>query len=121
VSVSTFLANAGALSNFLPDVIEFGPANATSTDYLDFVNNGRMQRENTLYTDAFSDFSNRKRFPVGSVGTADDQPLLKLNSLFVTFFDLHMYLNSITGFKIRDICPEHFVFKLFDNVHAQTP
>lgn len=65
--------------------------------HLDFIQHGRVEREDAFYSDTVRYFPNRKAGSKPTLMPSYNNSFKDLNPFLVTFFDAHMDPNSIPG------------------------
>ena len=92
------LFHTGSFTLTTTEVKQPGTAYFAQAHYVDFVNVGRQQGENSLHANAVGNFAYRKRLAARVWVTALDYCAgEKLNTLFGTFTYFNVYIDRITG------------------------
>src|SRR6218665_3052688 len=93
---SDLLFDAGSLAMLTFQVIQLCSPHATGFQYFDLVDRRRYYREDTLYANAVGHLAYGKRLAIGAAAFALDYSALKLlNTLLITFFDLHVNIHRV--------------------------
>ena len=104
----------GCFALFAAQVIQSCSSHHASACYFYFVNVRRKQGEYFFYPYTARDFPDSKGLAIGiDVLALNDSALKLLNSFFVTFFDLHMYVDGVPCLKGREGLPAFVVGSLY--------
>ena len=80
------------------------PAYLTHTNDVNFVDVGRQNRKNPLYTNAIRYFADGERFATAArIPALNNRSGENLNALFVAFPDFDVYVNRITRPESRQV------------------
>jgi hypothetical protein len=96
----------GGFANPIAQIVEFRPAYFTTTDDLDIGNPGRVEQENSFYSHTLEDFAYCNRFVDTAMAFGDDNTLVGLNPLFISFDDSHPYPDRVTDMDNGQIALE---------------
>ena len=103
---SIFFLDSSSLSAEITQVVKLRTANSAEPYNVDMINNGRVQRKDTLDANAETDLSDSDRFTRSTVFAGDHYALKNLKTFFVAFLDADVDLNGIARLKRRDIFPQ---------------
>src|SRR4051812_21266307 len=96
-----FLADAGGLATQPAQIVELGATDATALDHINVVNDGRVQREDSLDTDAEAGLAHGDGLARPTVLARDDDALERLQALFgLRLFDAHVDAHRIARLKV---------------------
>lgn len=109
------LLDAGGLTAKVTQVIQFCTANLTAADDVDVIDDGRVQREDTLDADAKADLADCHGLACSAVFACDANALKSLQTLFIAFLNADVNAKRVARLKRRDIL---FKLCLFDNVQS---
>src|SRR5262249_17167272 len=87
-------------------VIQLGPADLTTPDYVDPIQDAGVKRKYTLDSYAKARLPDRDGLANSGVLSSDYDALKNLDSFLVALFYLYMDSNGITGLKLGDIIAE---------------
>src|ERR1700680_3828127 len=100
--LSAFL-ETGGFALELAQIVEFRPAHFARADHIDMVDNGRVQRENSLDPLTEADFADRNGLAHARVLACQHGAFEDLNALFFAFLDLDVNLYRIAGTEFGHI------------------
>ncbi len=97
----TFFLDSGSFSNALAQVENPCPTYLTTAIYVNLVDEGAVQRENSLNAYTVRNFAHGKGFSNSGIAALDNVALEQLDTLFISFFNLVVNSYSVTGFEFR--------------------
>ena len=101
--VQATLFDTSLLAREATQVEQTGATYFTATHYLDFLDVGRQQGEDTLGTNLVRNLANGESFAVGAgVTTLKNNALELLNALLGTFADFYVHVNRVAGGKLGE-------------------
>lgn len=96
-------------------VIQLCSPHATGFQYFDLVDRRRYYREDTLYANAVGHLAYGKRLAIGAAAFALDYSALKLlNTLLITFFDLHVNIHRVAWLERRMLFTNLCEFRFYE-------
>ena len=114
----TLLADTGCFTLQVAQVVKLGAPHIAAHDDFNLVNTRRVEREDTLNTEAVRNFADSKAGTEATVEAFDANPLIDLDTLLVAFNNLNVNAKRIAAFEDRDILAHLFHFETFDSVHG---
>lgn len=112
----TLFTDTSGFSTQTAQVVQLGATDYTAAHDFDFLNVGRGEREDTLYTDLVADLANGEAGTGAASATGDAYALELLDTLLVAFLDTNVNVYRITCLEIGHIVPHIFGFYQFDQV-----
>ena len=111
------LLDLGSVADRVTEIVQLGAPDRTLADDLEAGNPGGVDREYALHTLSVSHTAQRdcRGDAVSSLG--DHDALESLDTLFVTFDDLHISLNGVTdvnALAFRNVVPEILLAEFFN-------
>src|SRR5688572_13374805 len=104
---SIALANAGRLTAQTTQVVQLGPSNAAALDQVDVIDDGCMQRKDSLDTHTEARLSHGDRFARAAMLASNHDALERLQSfLGFRFLNSHVNADRIARLKLRNIFPQ---------------
>jgi hypothetical protein len=94
------LFDFGAFSDFLPDIVEFGPPDLAGTDHFNLGDPGGMEGKNPFNPDAVGIFSDRKSSTHLGIFYGNHQTFVDLDPFVFAFHNLEMNLYRIPNPKL---------------------
>jgi hypothetical protein len=99
------LAQAGGFALQLTKIVEFGAPNAACANYIDMIDDGRVQRKNALYTLPEADLANGDGFAQAGILAGNHGSFESLQAFFVAFLNLDVDTDGIAGSKRGTLGP----------------
>ncbi len=100
--LASFFFDTGGFPRKASQVEQTGSSYFTSADYLNFLDVWRKKRENTLGSDLVRHFSYSESLASARVSALQYHALELLDTLFVTFTDLHVNIHCVASSKSRN-------------------
>jgi hypothetical protein len=111
MSTRVALSNARSFTSQATKVVEFGPPDPPSLDYIDMVNNCGVQGKDALHSDSEAGLTHRNRFSRTAVFACDANAFKRLQSLFgLRLLDSNVHANRVAGLEVRNILPQLGLF-----------
>src|SRR5690606_33531379 len=114
--LSQLFLDTRCLTTELTQVVQLGLANIAATLQLDRFDLAAKRLEGTLHTNAVGYLTDSERRVQTAVATTDDHALERLQTLTLTFNNLHLNYDRIAGAEFRDFLGHLFSFNFSDNV-----
>src|SRR5688572_1363232 len=118
---SIALTDAGGFTSQTAQVVELGPAYAAALHEVDVVDDGGVQRKDSLDADAKARLSDGDRFARAAVFASNHDAFECLKS-FLRFRFLDAYVNAyrIARLKPRNVLPQLGLFNGIQSIHFST-
>jgi hypothetical protein len=106
--------DSGSFALTATQVVQASSSHTASAHQLDLVEVGRKKGEDTLYTNTVGNFAYGEGLTIGAgILALDNRTLKLLDTLFVSFANLHVYIYGITGLERRKVGPGLLVLLLY--------
>ena len=112
------LLDASSLADTIAQVVELGSPHITATYHLDGMNDGRMEREDALDSDAKAELADCERSSGAATVAGDNNTLKDLNALAAAFDDAHVNTHGVAGPKVRYVVAQVCGLDLIDRIHG---
>lgn len=115
----SFFLDTGALTATVALEVQFCPANAAYLVHFQRLDVGGEQGEGPFYADAVGDLTDSERGGLASSLTLDHVAFEALDTLLVSFDDLIVDGDVVTGFELRKLSfsRQLLVYKSYSSVH----
>ena len=110
--------NLGCLATQIAQVVQLRAANITSTGNLDLLDDRSVQWKRALNANTIGDLANSKGLTDARSGSGDDDSLEHLNTGLVSFNDLDINLEIVTGSEFRDVIAERTLIDHVEGLHC---
>ncbi len=110
-------SDAGRLPFKASQIEEFSPSHLTSADHIDSIKPGRMGRENPLHPNSVGNLSHCESRTNSPCLSSNHHPFERLDSLLLSFDNLHVYLHRVAHPEIWEVCPQLLSFDQFHRIH----
>src|SRR5437868_14926071 len=104
----------GGLATQSAEIVQLGAADLRGPQYIDLVNDFRVDREDALHTVAEADLADGEA-GLRAVALRDHDAFESLQAFLVAFLDLHLDTDSVTGTETREIGTFALGKKFFNN------
>jgi hypothetical protein len=112
------LTNASGFAAKSSQVIELGPADATSFDQIDVIDYGCVQWKDSFHANSETRLSDSDRFARAAMFAGDHHALKSLQSLFgLGFLNPHVNADRIAWLKLWNIITQLGLFNLIQSIH----
>src|SRR5215203_93901 len=112
------LPDACGLTSKSAQVVEFGPADATSLNKVDVIDDRSVKWENSFDTNAEARFSNGDRFTSAAMFASNHDTFKSLQSFFsFRFFDPYVDADRVAWLKLWNVIPQLSLFNVIQSIH----
>ena len=112
-----FAPDPSGLSPQAPQVKELGPSHLRSVEHIDMIDPGRVERKDSLHTNAIGDLTHGEGRPDSTFLFPYDNPFEGLDPLLLPLHDLHVDLYCVSNSQIGEVSPQLFPFNHFHRIH----
>lgn len=103
IVLATTLFNTSLLTGKFTEVEDAGSANGTIFVNIDLLDEGRCDREDTLYTNSVGNLTDSKGFSYSTSTALDNNALEILDTFFVSFFDFIVDSDGIASLEFGEL------------------
>lgn len=115
------LADASSLAVTVAHVVELGATDVTAGNNLDLFDDGRVYGEGTLYTNAEGNLTDGEGFADAATLTTNNEALEDLDTAAVTFNDVDVNVEGVTGAEVGDVGAKGLVVNEVKSLHWFSP
>src|SRR5262249_26105403 len=113
------LANACRFTTQSAQIVELRSSDATALYEIDVIDDGGVQRKDSLDADAETRLAHCDRFARAAMFARDHDALESLQSLFrLGFLDPNVHANRIAWLKFRNISTQLRLFNFIQSIHC---